>query len=77
MKRLLCMLLIGTVLAASTGCDELLILEQFVPGYSEFYYYPGESCCEYVVETYKQEETWVEEVYYDEVWIEDDGYWWP
>jgi len=71
------MLLIGTVFAGSTGCDNLLILEQFVPGYSEFYYYPGESCCEYVVETYEQEELWVEEVYYDEVWIEDDGYWWP
>jgi hypothetical protein len=56
MKTLLCVLLIGIVLAALTGCDEWALLERFLPGYGELYYYPGESCCDYVVETYEQEQ---------------------
>jgi len=76
MKTLLCGLTIGTMLLATTGCDELDV----VGWGSELLYFPGSSWYspgyyeEVVVDTY-EEEYWVEESYYDEYWLQDDWYW--
>jgi hypothetical protein len=85
MKRLLGVLLMTVALAITTGCDEFEIedvqlsfgrgLSWLLPGYSEVRYSPAAPRYEYVIETYEEEEYWVEETY-EEVWIEDEGYSW-
>jgi hypothetical protein len=86
MKRLLGALLMTAAVAITTGCDEFEIedvqlsfgrgLSWLLPGYSEVRYYSAEPRYEYVVETYEEEEYWMEETY-EEVWIADDPYLWP
>jgi len=81
MKKLICMLLLGSALLMQVGCDDFEDLAFTFTGSPGCYscgsdwYYDDTYYEEYWYEEAYYEDTYYEDVYYEDTWYDDWFYW--